>query len=277
MASSARGAAEQSPNPSGSAAVLSAVPEPSAAESMDVNPPGSPRSPPSFRHEHDYNVQDRRDNDDFSEKVDSEGTDLKNDAIEEHHDEEEEEEETGEEIGREDEHTKSTRFIKDPEGRRTHDETTVDVVTVPCPGGDSLRSWSRDGLLGRYFGAPSMRDAEVERSGSSPSWVRQGIRREVDVARILLYEHPPVVEGVTLDQLADSLLENLRAVRDEEVVPGQVEDTQRPVVFIGHSIGGIVVKMSLAKASRDPKYEDILRDCYGVAFFGESSPPRKKQ
>ena len=162
------------------------------------------------------------------------------------------------------EKVRQPRFIKDPEGDYTHDETTVDVVTVPCPGGDPLRSWNRDGLMGRYFGAPSMRDAEGEKTagGLGPSWVRQGIRREVDVARILLYSHPELEEGTTLNTLADSLLEELRIVRGDG-------EKERPLVFVGHSIGGVVVKMALAKASRDARYEDILRDCYGVAFFGK--------
>jgi hypothetical protein len=156
------------------------------------------------------------------------------------------------------------RFTIDPEGELTHDETSVDVVTVPCPGGHPLRSWNRDGLMGRYFGAPSMRDAEVhevERQG--PSWVRQGIRREANRARILLYEHPVVVEGTTLNRLAIALLDELRALRTREKRP------ERPLLFIGHSIGGLVVKMALVRASRDARYEGILRECYGVAFFGK--------
>lgn len=163
-----------------------------------------------------------------------------------------------------------TRFTKDPEGELTYDETTVDVVTVPCPGGDALRSWNRDGLMSRYFGAPSMRDPEVEKTGFAPSWVRQGIRREADVARILLYEHPDVEAGSTLGALADVFLEELRAVRVSDDDGGKMQ-RQRPLLFLGHSVGGIVVKIALAKASRDARYEDILRDCYGVAFFGESS------
>ncbi|KOS17214.1 Protein SERAC1 [Escovopsis weberi] len=154
------------------------------------------------------------------------------------------------------------RFTIDPEGELTHDETSVDVVTVPCPGGHALKSWNRDGLVGRYFGAPSMRDAEVsEADRQGPSWVRQGIRREADRARILLYEHPEMVQGTTLNKLAMALLESLRKLRADE---GQ----ERPLIFISHSVGGLVVKMALVKASRDPKYESMMRECYGVAFFG---------
>lgn len=218
-------------------------PSPNDAASLDVNP-GTPRSPPPpFRHERDK-----------PDSLETDETDPKNDTV------------TNERVRE----PRSTRFIRDPEGTLTHDETTVDVVTVPCPGGDALQSWNRDGLLGRYFGAPSMRDAEVERAGTGPSWVRQGIRREADVARILLYEHPPVEDGMTLGKLADALLKEMRVLRDEENGDEGIS-RQRPLVFIGHSIGGVVIKMALAKASLDGRYEDILRDCYGVVFFGEST------
>ncbi|KAF5719233.1 hypothetical protein FGLOB1_1254 [Fusarium globosum] len=158
------------------------------------------------------------------------------------------------------------RFIIDPEGEFTHDQTTVDIVTVPCPGADPLRTWSRDGLMSRYYGALSMRDAEGAGSDAdrpAPSWVRQGLRREADRARILLYEHPSTTEDTRLSNLADALLEELENLRKRE-------KQTRPVVFVGHSIGGIIVKMALTKASRDPSFEDVYRQCYGAAFFGSS-------
>ncbi|TFB03856.1 hypothetical protein CCMA1212_004116 [Trichoderma ghanense] len=157
------------------------------------------------------------------------------------------------------------RFTLDPAGRLTHDQTGVDIVTVPCPGADALRSWNRDGLMGRYFGNLSMRDVEVREAAAerrSPSWVREGIRREASRARILLYEHPGVREGTTLNSLAMALLEELRALRAAE------KRRDRPLLFIAHSIGGLVVKMALVKAHTDPRYGDILHECYGVAFFG---------
>ncbi|QPC72086.1 hypothetical protein HYE68_002838 [Fusarium pseudograminearum] len=156
-------------------------------------------------------------------------------------------------------------FTIDPEGELTHDQTTVDIVTVPCPGANPLRTWSRDGRMGRFFGALSMRDAEGQTAPDpdrpAPSWVRQGIRREADRARILLYEHPLTAEGMRLSTLADALLEELEELRKRE-------KQARPIVFVGHSIGGIIAKMVLTKASRDTRYEDIYRQCYGIAFFG---------
>lgn len=213
---------------------------------LSSNPPNSPRQSrlPSTLQQQASFIETE------AEKAQSAGTD--------------EHEEKGTSINEKEPEDSTSQFICDPAGKLTHDETTVDIVTVPCPGADALRSWNRDGLVSRYFGAPSMRDAEVERPESGPSWVRQGIRREADVARILLYNHPDVVEGTTLGSLADDLLEKLRVERRKS---GEAS-RQRPVIFIAHSIGGLVVKMALAKANRDSRYEDILRDCYGVAFFG---------
>jgi hypothetical protein len=160
-------------------------------------------------------------------------------------------------------------FTIDPEGELTHDQTTVDIVTVPCPGANPLRTWSRDGRMSRFFGALSMRDAEgqtaPDQDRPAPSWVRQGIRREADRARILLYEHPLATEDTRLSNLADALLEELEELRKRE-------KQARPLVFVGHSIGGIIAKMVLTKASRDTRYEDIYRQCYGIAFFGTLFP-----
>lgn len=159
----------------------------------------------------------------------------------------------------------STRFILDPSGNSTHDATTVDVVAVACPGADPLQTWARDGLLSYYFGAPSMRKTE-EATGSSrrqgPSWIRQGIRREANCARICLYQYPPLTDGTTLNMLAENFLADLQDLRT-------VEGQEKPLLFISHSIGGLVVKLALARASFDPSYQTILRECYGVAFFGK--------
>lgn len=162
-----------------------------------------------------------------------------------------------------DDDAEEDRFLVDPAGELTHDVTTVDVITIPCPGGDRLRTWSREGLMGRYFGAPSMRDAEMNGSDrSSTSWVRQGLRREADKARILLYAHPELAEGMTLNRLAEEFLQELHKLRTRE------DQGHRPLLILGHSIGGLVAKMALVRASRDNKYQDILDECYGVAFFG---------
>ena len=226
-------------------------------DSLNVDP-GSPRSPPNLSSELEQKPLQ-------SESKTSEGNSTRSSSeIVKEKDDGPAERDNG---SRQSEPTPPvTRFTLDPQGEQTHDETTVDIVTVPCPGGHPLRSWNRDGLLSRYFGAPAMRDAEVGNGSSDkplPSWVRQGIRRESDRARILLYEHPMVEDGTTLGTLADELLQELQRLRTKE-------GANRPLIFIGHSIGGLVVKMALAQAAKNADYQGIMRECYGVVFFGKS-------
>ena len=46
------------------------------------------------------------------------------------------------------------------------------------------------------------------------------------------------------------------------------EEKRRPLFFLGHSTGGLVVKAALIKARGHHSYQDVSDNCYGVAFFG---------
>lgn len=112
---------------------------------------------------------------------------------------------------------------------RGYNETSVDIVCVPCPGADPVETWARDPLPEGYFGRPGDVPQTVAKElagGSilSPTinrhlpkaahlWVRQGIRKEVSEARVLLYRHRELIEGLTLDELADDLIEQVWNVR----------------------------------------------------------------
>lgn len=111
-----------------------------------------------------------------------------------------------------------------------YNDTLVDIVCVPCPGADPVETWARDPLPEGYFGRPGEDlppTAVKQLAGASilsPTinrhlpkaahlWVRQGIRKEVSEARVLLYRHRELVEGVTLEDLADDLIEQVWSVR----------------------------------------------------------------
>jgi hypothetical protein len=49
-----------------------------------------------------------------------------------------------------------------------------------------------------------------------------------------------------------------------------VQQQARPLFFIAHSIGGLVVKNALVRANHSPRYQGIVDDCHGVTFFGET-------
>ncbi|KAK2008900.1 hypothetical protein LZ32DRAFT_565819 [Colletotrichum eremochloae] len=157
-----------------------------------------------------------------------------------------------------------------------YNETLVDIVCVPCPGADPVETWARDPLPEGYFGRPgdvSTTTAKVLADASilSPTisqnlprathlWVRQGIRKEVSEARVLLYRHRELVEGVTLDDLAQDLIEQVWNVR-------YGKQRSRPLFFIAHSVGGLVVKLALLHASRTERYKPFMYNCHGVSFF----------
>ncbi|KAK0617134.1 hypothetical protein B0T14DRAFT_524503 [Immersiella caudata] len=160
-----------------------------------------------------------------------------------------------------------------------YNETKVDVITVPCPGADPVQTWASDPLPDDYFGSPSYSDLRrlptVARLAAdailSPAidrplpkaghmWVRQGIRRSASTARVLLYRHRALVDGINLEILARDLLDQVQRQR-------QGTRPSRPIFFIAHSIGGLVVKLALLLASKLPEYRQIMYNCHGVAFF----------
>lgn len=95
---------------------------------------------------------------------------------------------------------------------------------------------------------------------STPSWARSGVRHEANTARVLTYSHGDITPDRNLKSMADDLLSSICTETAGKIA-------RRPLFFICHSIGGLVVKLALTQASRSSKYRSILEDCYGVTFF----------
>ncbi|KAB5566371.1 hypothetical protein GE09DRAFT_1201888 [Coniochaeta sp. 2T2.1] len=172
-------------------------------------------------------------------------------------------------------------YIDGEVGGSGYNETNVDIVAVPCPGADPLRPWiGSEPFPEGYFSPPQNTDglskhpALKELAGDailSPginmnlpkaahAWVRQGIRKSASTARVLLYRHRSLSEGVTLESLAEDLMEHVMRMR-EGLHPS------RPLIFVAHSIGGLVVKILLTRAGKIPRYRTVRYNCHGVAFF----------
>ncbi|KAI1206894.1 uncharacterized protein F4807DRAFT_437611 [Annulohypoxylon truncatum] len=160
-----------------------------------------------------------------------------------------------------------------------YNKTTVDIIAVPCVGASPVDTWSRDPIGDGYFSFPSSNELDryptaMQLPGNSvlsptinrnlpPAthlWVRQGIRKEVSTARVMLYRHRELAEGMTLDQAADDLLDQVVKMR-----AGQTK--ARPIFFICHSIGGLVTKLALVKANLNHELRPLIFDCHGIAFF----------
>ncbi|KAK3342450.1 hypothetical protein B0H65DRAFT_509552 [Neurospora tetraspora] len=144
-------------------------------------------------------------------------------------------------------------------GGHGYNETKVDIIAVPCPGAEPLHPWTCDPVADSDFGSS-------EKPGTPKSmrlpyvWIQQGIRNKDPTIRVLVYKHRGLREGINIDMLAVDLLDHVVQIR-QGVRPS------RPLFFIAHSIGGLVVKRALLKAHEDSRYKDIKNNCHGVGFF----------
>ncbi|CAG1970192.1 unnamed protein product [Fusarium graminearum] len=117
------------------------------------------------------------------------------------------------------------------------------------------------------------------------NWVsdEDGIAREFQNARILLYHSESSWTGAIkvkqfLGNLAQTLLEGLKAKREVGLQTrtdnAEVNDQQngafiRPITFIGHSMGGLVIAKAVCIAAARPDlFPGMFENIAGCAFFG---------
>ncbi|KAH6950863.1 ankyrin repeat protein [Fusarium avenaceum] len=85
-------------------------------------------------------------------------------------------------------------------------------------------------------------------------------------ARVLSFSYNSTVKYSKSDaniyDFADQLLEGLNASRQSE------EEQRRPVIFICHSLGGIVFKQAFIRAHEVERYHSLQRLIFGVIFLG---------
>ena len=123
---------------------------------------------------------------------------------------------------------------------------TVDVVAVHGLQGDAYGTWEHEcGTL----------------------WLRDLLPDDAPSARIMTFGYDSTIAFSKsvgcIDDTARDLLNRLGAQRDEST-------NRRPIVFICHSLGGIVVKKALILAherSPDLEFEDILTNTKAIAFL----------
>ncbi|CAG8889038.1 unnamed protein product [Penicillium nalgiovense] len=113
----------------------------------------------------------------------------------------------------------------------------LSIVAVPPIGAQHRKTWTAH--------------------GEQSSWLDTKLLSRITQARVLLYNYGDLRDD-KIDTLGERLLNQLRNERKNE-------STRRPIFFICHSTGGLVVKAALALASREPR--SILTSCHGIAFF----------
>jgi triacylglycerol esterase/lipase EstA (alpha/beta hydrolase family) len=119
------------------------------------------------------------------------------------------------------------------------------IVAVHGLGGDAFDTWTEDGKL----------------------WLRDFLPQRLPKARIYTYGYDSIVafskSSAEVDDYARDLLNR---VKTERAAAGT---STRPLYFICHSLGGIVVKQALNVAHQSASiYESIRVNVAGIAFMG---------
>ncbi|KAJ5211396.1 Tetratricopeptide-like helical [Penicillium cf. griseofulvum] len=100
-------------------------------------------------------------------------------------------------------------------------------------------------------------------------WPTAFLAEDIPYARIFVYGYnsnitqPQTMSTASIKDHANTLLNLL----DMERGP-QMGSVPPKVIFIGHSLGGLVIKQALLNAKEDPKYTSIRSATSGLVFFG---------
>ncbi|MCJ1403613.1 hypothetical protein MMC11_006836 [Xylographa trunciseda] len=126
----------------------------------------------------------------------------------------------------------------------------VDIVAVHGLNGDPFRTWTTEGSGKMWLKDPSLLPSNLKNS------------------RILTYGYNAMVTAVLGKTSSDRILQHAQTLVAELVADRELEDaTQRPIIFICHSLGGIIVKRALAySASRTSKSIEHLHSIYVSTF-----------
>ncbi|KAJ5288889.1 hypothetical protein N7478_001919 [Penicillium angulare] len=100
-------------------------------------------------------------------------------------------------------------------------------------------------------------------------WPRDFLADDMPFARVFVYGYnsnitnPQTMSTASIKDHANTLLNLL----DMERGPS-MQSMPPKIIFIGHSLGGLVIKQALLNAKEDPKYGSIRTATSGLVFFG---------
>ncbi|PON19965.1 hypothetical protein TGAM01_v211171 [Trichoderma gamsii] len=127
--------------------------------------------------------------------------------------------------------------------------------------GDMIDVIAISGLSSHPFGSWKAR-------GGKFMWLRDEVAKTANRARVLLYGYnTSLVNSESFQDIGDiakRLSSDVNAIRGGR--PGQDVFMPTPIVFIAHSLGGLVVKEAIYKMSE--QYPDDFLSIYGLLLFG---------
>ena len=149
--------------------------------------------------------------------------------------------------------------------KESNDEAVVDIVALHGINGHYRKTWTATPVVGK----PKI-------------WLEDFLPEQIPNARIMSYGYNSTVQlsksVADIGTFAEQLLHSLIAKRRSQ------NERKRPVIFICHSLGGLVFKQvlyfdsynhdctnyrqSLVRARERDQFDQLLRKIRGVVFFG---------
>ncbi|KAI9771315.1 MAG: hypothetical protein M1840_002285 [Geoglossum simile] len=114
------------------------------------------------------------------------------------------------------------------------------------------------GLAGHAFG--SWRSRETQRM-----WLKDFLPKHVMGIRVMTYGYDSSLVGHTRSR---SVLSDYRRNFIQQLENSRSSSESRPIIFLGHSMGGILILQTLVESKRNPRYQHILDSTRGIFFFG---------
>ncbi|RJE21192.1 hypothetical protein PHISCL_06468 [Aspergillus sclerotialis] len=105
-------------------------------------------------------------------------------------------------------------------------------------------------------------------------WLRDLLSSDIPDARILTFDYKADVTSFFGSTSADRILHISQTLLEELNADRELEDcTERPIIFLCHGLGGIIVKKALAIAATSTSAKlahlhSIVTSTYGLIFFG---------
>ncbi|KAK5987003.1 Nephrocystin-3-like protein [Cladobotryum mycophilum] len=140
------------------------------------------------------------------------------------------------------------------------------ITTLFAPPWRTTNIIALSGLGGHAFGS-------FKERGGSHMWLRDSLPYDLTsetsskpMARVMIYGHESTVANSqsmqNLEDLATGFHASLNTLANAA--------TMRPIILIGHSLGGLIIKQALISLSRSEIEGDkkLIRAIYGVVFFG---------
>ncbi|KAK0708684.1 Alpha/Beta hydrolase protein [Lasiosphaeris hirsuta] len=129
---------------------------------------------------------------------------------------------------------------------------TVDIVAVHGLNGHYMNSWTAK-----------------SKTGKTTMWLKDLLPEKLPGAHIMTFEYDATAAaGASPHGVRENAVKLIRALRDKRE---DNKDQRRPIVFVGHSLGGIVIKQALRASTNDKSHADVkeISECTkGIVFFG---------